>query len=331
MSHRILFYGLGPIGLRAAELAKSRNDLQIVAAVDIDPAMVGMDLGDLLGLESTMGVEVTDDAITAVAESRPDLIVHCTSSWLQKVEIELLACLEAGVSLVSSTEELLWPWLSNPEIAERLDKAALASGAAILGTGVNPGFIMDSLPLFASSVCWEVRKADCRRTLDAAQRRMPFQRKVGVGLDLEEFNAKADTGAFGHVGLRESIALLGAGLGFKLDTIEQGVEPIVAKSEVRVGDRVIPEGKVLGLRNTGTGVCRGETLVTMDFQAYFGCESPMDEVILDSSPPMHLQIPGGAHGDLATAAMLINAGVRLLETGPGLKTMLQIPLPRVGA
>lgn len=330
MSHRTLFYGLGPIGLKAAELAKNRSDLEIVAAVDVDPTLVGKDLGNLLGLDP-LGVEVTDDSITAVAMTRPDLIVHCTSSWLPRVETELLSCLEAGVNIVSSTEELLWPCLSHPEIADRLDKAALASGAAILGTGVNPGFIMDSLPLFASSVCWAVRKAECRRTLDAAQRRIPFQNKVGVGLDLEEFEAKAATGAFGHIGLRESIALLGAGLGFELDKIEQAVEPIVAEHDVTVGDRTLGTGKVLGLRNTGTGSSAGETVISMDFQAYFGCEAPMDEVILDSDPPMHLQIPGGTHGDLATAAMLINAGVRLLETGPGLKTMLQIPLPRVGA
>jgi hypothetical protein len=331
MSHRILFYGLGPIGLRAAKLAHDRKDLDIVAALDIDPAKVGEDLGVLMGLDQCIGVEVQDDAIACIHDVRPDLIVHCTSSWLPKVETQLLACLEAGVNLVSSTEELLWPWLSHPEIAERLDKAALSSGAAILGTGVNPGFVMDSLPIFASSVCWDVRKVDCRRSLDASQRRIPFQTKVGVGLDLEDFQSKAATGAFGHVGLRESIALLGAGLGFNLDMIDQGVEPILAKSEIRIGEQVVPEGKVLGLRNTGTGSTKGETLVKMDFQAYFGCENPMDEMILDSDPPIHLQIPGGTHGDLATAAMLINAGVRLLETGAGLKTMLQIPLPRVGS
>ena len=330
MSHRILFYGLGPIGLRAAQLAHDRKDLEIVAAVDIDPAKVGKDLGDLLGLDTQMGIEVSDDAIGCVQQARPDLIVHCTSSWLPKVETQLLACLEAGVNLVSSTEELLWPWLSHPEIADRLDKAARASGAAILGTGVNPGFVMDSLPLFASSVCWSVRKVECRRTLDAGQRRIPFQRKVGVGLTLDEFETKAATGAFGHVGLRESIALLGAGLGFELDAIDQGLEPILAKKETRVGEQVVPEGRVLGLRNTGTGSNKGENLITMDFQAWFGCDAPVDEMILDSDPPMHLRIPGGTHGDFATAAMLINAGVRLLETGAGLKTMLQIPLPRVG-
>ncbi len=189
---------------------------------------------------------------------------------------------------------------------------------------------MDSLPLFASSVCWEVRKVECRRALDAGQRRIPFQNKVGVGLALDEFESKAATGAFGHVGLAESIAMLGAGLGFEIDTIDQGVEPIIAKTTVTVGEQVVPEGRVLGLRNTGTGSSKGETLISMDFQAYFGCENPMDEMILDSDPPMHLQIPGGTHGDLATAAMLINAGVRLLETGAGLKTMLQVPLPRVG-
>ena len=149
---RVVSVGLGPIGMAAAKLALTKSSLQVVGAVDPDPNKAGQDLGQLLGQEPN-GVMISSDAGKLYSELRPDVILHCTSSFLPRVKDQLIQALDAGVNIVSSTEELLMPFHSDPDLARALDKKAKEVNATILGTGVNPGYAMDFLAVVASAVC----------------------------------------------------------------------------------------------------------------------------------------------------------------------------------
>jgi 4-hydroxy-tetrahydrodipicolinate reductase len=256
---RVVSFGLGPIGVRAARLALTRKDLDLVGAIDADPTKIGLDLGELFDPREHIGVRVEGD-LAALDRLRPDVVLHCTSSFLPRVESQLLACCERGIDVVSSTEELLLPEAKHPELAARLQAAATAGGATLLGTGVNPGFAMDFLALVASAATDSVERVRCVRVVDAASRRLPLQQKVGAGLTAAEFAARQQTGTFGHIGMRESVALLDRALGFGIDGYDESLTPVIASQARRTPFLTVPAGHVAGIRNVGRGR-RGDRVV----------------------------------------------------------------------
>lgn len=326
---RIVSFGLGPIGIRAAALIAQKSSLELVGAIDIDPALAGKDLGAVVDAAGAAGVRIDSDARRVLEETKPDCVVHCTSSFIPNVREQLEVIIDCGANIITSTEEMLWPTLQQPEMTAELDARAKARGVSVLGTGVNPGFVMDTLPAFASSVCYDVRHVTCRRYVDATTRRLPFQKKIGAGMDEGEFRSLAQAGKLGHIGLRESIALLGAALGFDLDTIEQDGRPILATATKKTEYLEVPAGRVAGIHNTGFGAKNGKKLVEMDLRMHVGCEDPHDAFVFDSTPPFELRIPGGTSGDFATAAILVNGIQSVVAAAPGVRAMLDVAPPHL--
>lgn len=326
---RIVSFGLGPIGMRAAALTAAKQGLQLVGAIDVAPELAGKDLGAMIDSPGAAGIIIDADARKVLAATKPDCVVHCTSSFIPNVREQLEAIIDAGSNVITSTEEMLWPELQQPEIAAALDERAKSNGVSILGTGVNPGFVMDTLPVFASAVCYDVRHVACRRFVDATSRRLPFQKKIGAGMAEAEFRELAAAGRLGHIGLRESIAMLGSALGFDLDTIEQDVQPIIAETDLRTEFLEVRTGQVAGIHNTGFGAKNGKKLVEMDLRMYVGCKDPHDAFVFDSTPSFELRIPGGTSGDFATAAILVNGIQSVVAAAPGLRTMLEVAPPHL--
>jgi 4-hydroxy-tetrahydrodipicolinate reductase len=189
---RVIHFGLGPIGCGIVRVVAARPDYQIVGAIDIDPAKAGKDLGEIVGLARKLGVKVSGDAAKAL-KTKAEVVVHCTGSYLAKVEPQLSAIMRANHNVVSTCEELAEPW-SHGAVAKRIDGLAKKSKVAILGTGINPGFMMDTLPLTLTSICQQVKGVRVSRIVDAAGRREPLQRKIGTGLSVEDFNRKRGEG-----------------------------------------------------------------------------------------------------------------------------------------
>ncbi len=326
---RVVSFGLGPIGLAAARLALQKKSIQLVGAIDVAPEKIGKDLADLLDLSSPTGVVVEGDAEAALRRLKPDAILHCTSSFMPVVRDQLLLAARCGANVVSSTEELLIPDFQHPAIARELDEAARAGGVAILGTGVNPGFAMDFAAVVASAVTYDVKSCKCIRVVDAATRRLPLQRKVGAGLSTAEFQKEMATGRFGHIGMRESVALLARGLGLAVDRIEHTVEPVMAAEDHKTPFLTVKEGQVAGIRNHGYGYSGKNLLLHLDLSMYVGAPDPRDEILLDSTPPVHLKFVGGIAGDQATAAILVNNLHGIVAAPKGLRTVLDVAPPRV--
>jgi 4-hydroxy-tetrahydrodipicolinate reductase len=326
---RVVSFGLGPIGLAAARLALQKQTVQLVGAIDVDPRKAGADLGDLLELGRRTGIVVEGDAEAALRRLQPDALLHCTSSFLPVVEDQLLLAARCGVDVVSSTEELLVPDLQHADRARALDAAAKQAGVTILGTGVNPGFAMDFCAVVASAVTFDVAGVRCIRVVDAGTRRLPLQRKVGAGLSVAEFEQQLATGRFGHIGMRESVALVARALGLGVDRIEQTVEPVLATETRQTPFLTVGKGQVAGIRNHGHGRNGPRTLVHLDLSMYVGAPDPRDEVILDSTPPIQLKFLGGIAGDQATAAILVNNLHGVAAAAPGLRTVLEVAPPRL--
>jgi 2,4-diaminopentanoate dehydrogenase len=329
---RVLQFGLGPIGLLTARAVLERpHAVELVAAVDIDPGKIGRDVGDLLGLDRPTGVIVSGDASRALRESRPDAVLHTTSSFLARAADQIELCVEAGAHVVSSSEELAFPFHRHPEIAERLDRLARQRGVVVVGTGVNPGFAMDALALTATGTCTAVHSVRVERVVDAGRRRQPLQLKVGAGITEAEFAERRAGGTFGHIGLVESLRLIAAGLGWTLDRVEEVLEPVVSPREVRTPFLTVSAGSVAGIHHAARGFAASgddRPAITLDLKMYVGAEDPRDAILIDGDPPIDLVVRGGIFGDTATAGALVNA-LGLVKIAPaGLRTVADLPLPR---
>jgi len=306
----VAHYGLGPIGLGIAGLVVERGH-RIVAAVDIDPQKAGKDLGTLLGRDP-LGVTVTDDSSTALA-SRAQVVLHSTQSHLAQVTPQVLGCIDAGACVISTCEELAFPWHHHAADARRIDKAAKARGVTVVGVGVNPGFVMDLLPIVLTAPCREVRALRVTRVVDAGRRRLPLQRKIGAGLDRAAFERGVAEGRIGHVGLAESVAMIADAMGWLLESITEQIEPVLEGPAVR------------GLHQVASGLRGGRPVITLDLTMAVGAPNPRDAVTIEGEPPITMEVTGGIHGDVATCAIAVNAIPRVLAAPPGLTTVHGLP------
>ncbi len=326
---RLVQLGLGPIGLGAARVVlKKAPALHLVGAIDVDSEKAGRDLAELIDLPEETGVVVSTDTDDVLREARPDVVLHTTSSFLPAVADQLETCLAAGVHVISSTEELAYPFDRYPELADRLDRAARASGRVLLGTGVNPGFAMDTLALAATAPCAQVYAVHVERVVDAGRRRLPLQRKVGAGLTEATFREKAESGGFGHIGLVESLRLLAAGLGWNIEAVNELLEPVLAEHEVTTPFLTVGVGEVAGIHHRVEGRVNGHATLTLDLKMYVGADNARDAVQVDGDPPIDLVVRGGIFGDTATCALLVNMAPLVMEAQPGLRTMADMPVPR---
>jgi hypothetical protein len=324
---RVVLYGLGPIGAGIARVVASRTDMQIVGGIDVDPPKGGVDVGEVIGLDRSLDVSVSADAAATLRTTRPDVAIHATGSYLAQVAPQLRQILQAGVSVVSTCEELSFPLEASSELAKELDRLAQAHDVALLGTGINPGFAMDTLPLALSAVSQQIESVRVLRIQDAAQRRVPLQKKVGAGLSVAEFNARVEAGTVRHIGLPESVHALAGGLHWKVDRIDDQIEPVVAERDTRSSEGPeIPKGFVLGVRQVTTGVVDDQAKIVLELQMYIGAPEPHDHIVVEGVPRIDVSVNEGTHGDLATAAILVNAIASLLRVEPGLRVMADLPL-----
>jgi 4-hydroxy-tetrahydrodipicolinate reductase len=301
--------------------------MRIAGAVDLDPAKLGEDVGTVADLGRRLRIPVTGDLKASLSKVKPDIVVLCTSSSLKAVWPQIEVVLEARRPIVSTTEELAYPWRTSRRLAGAIDRLARRSRVAVLGTGVNPGFVMDALPIVLTGVCERVERIAVSRVQDARVRRLPFQQKIGAGLTVHEFDARVAAGSVRHVGLTESIAMIAAALGWKLDRITDEIAPRLADAPVASEWLSVPAGRVCGLIQDGTGYRKGEAIVRLHMEAYLGAPESYESVEITGHPNVTMRIPGGVHGDIATASVVVNSIPKVLAAPPGLHTMLSLPIP----
>ena len=325
MAIPVVCFGLGPIGLRVARLALARPGVQIVGAVDVDPQKIGRDLGELLG-GTAIGVTVSADAAAILNAARPEVALHATSSSLARVTPQLLAITSAGVNVVSTCEELAYPWTAQPQLAAELDAAARRAGITLLGTGINPGYAMDALPLMLTAPCATIDAVRALRVVDAGKRRGPLQHKIGAGMTSAAFEAGVRTGTIRHVGLPESLHMLATSLGWHLDRTEDTIAPVLAEQPISTEFVVIEPGQVAGVQQIAHGFIGEREVLRLELRMYVGAPDPQDSIEIDGDPPVRTTIAGGLHGDVATAALVVNAIPSVIRAGPGLASMAEVPL-----
>jgi 2,4-diaminopentanoate dehydrogenase len=318
---KIVQVGMGPIGCSVARLAARKQNLEIVAAIDPFHPGVGKDIGELAEMGMKLGVPLSKDYDSVLGKTQPQVALHTTLSSLKEVYSQLETLIKAKVNIVSSCEELSYPFKKEPKLSAKIEKMAQENKVTVLGTGVNPGFLMDAWPLFMTGVCADVKEIKASRIQEASTRRIPFQKKIGAGKTKEEFNNLVAEGTLRHVGLAESVAMIAAGLHWELDDITESIEPIICDREVKSNYITVKPGQAAGVRQIGCGKKNGKTLITLTFEASIGAGESYDAVYITGTPNMEAIIKGGTHGDIATAAIIVNSVPKVYHAQPGLHTM----------
>ena len=327
MPIRVVLVGLGPIGASIARQIVERKGFALVGAVDSDPQKADRDATNVIGLARPLRLKVSRDIDQTLKTAKPDVAVLCTSSSLKAVVAQFEQVLKYRVPIVTTTEEAAYPSRSNRRLFARIDAAAKKARVAVLGTGVNPGFTMDALPIALTAVCERVESIEVLRVQDARIRRLPFQQKIGAGLSREQFARRVEAGTVRHVGFTESIQMIADAVGWRLDRITDEIEPKIADADVASDLLSVTAGQVCGLIQRGAGYVNGDARIRLRLEAYLGAPEAYESVLIEGSPRIQSRIAGGVHGDIATASMAVNSIPAVLDAAPGFRTMRDMRLP----
>jgi len=315
---KVILYGLGPIGISTGKILAQRQSIEIVSAIEIADDKAGKDLGELLGIKAARGITVSKTLGEAKNYGIADVVVHTTSSFVETVFPQLEEIISGGMNCVSSTEELFFPILKAPDATRKIDELAKKYGVTVVGTGVNPGFVMDTLPLFLTGVCERVDEVHIQRRVDASKRRLPLQKKVGATLDADEFYKRVETGTLGHIGLRESLQYLAVNLGWNLDDIEEQVDPVISEKDITTEYFHVKKGQVAGIKHIARGFTNGKAVLSLDLRMYVGAEKSFDRITIGGNPSLEIEVKQGTPGDIATASILANSVSLAMHADPGL-------------
>lgn len=328
MTIRVVQWGLGAMGSGMARLMLAKEGIEIVGAIDRWEGVVGRDLGDVLGVGSTLGVTVTDDPASVLDADKVDCVVIATTSWVKDQFDDLATILRAGINVISIAEEMAAPAAQNPELAAQLDRLARENGVSILGTGVNPGFVLDLLVVLLTAGCHDVRLIEASRVNDLSPYGQTVLSTQGVGLSPEAFQAGLDDGSVvGHVGFPESIWLIDRALGLGVDRVEQTREPIITPTERRTEHVTIPAGHVAGCNHTATAYRGDVPVIRLVHPQQVGPEVTGDTIHIVGTPEVTMTISPEYAGGKATQGIAVNCLPLVVQAAPGLLSMVDLPVP----
>ncbi len=327
---RVAQFGLGPIGLESLRLLARTPWARVVGGVDIDPAKHGQSIDTLTQVPELKDAKVYASLDELMGQATPDVVLHTAGSSVKDTINQISQMVEAGVSVATTCEPMLYPWLTAPHEAMMLDSLAETRRVSVVGTGVNPGFVMDLLPVVVSGVLRHVDRVLVQRVVNASTRRMPLQRKVGSGMDPDRFLELYRQGKAGHAGFRESVALIADAMGWTTDAhaITQDLEPVIATRRIQTPYFTVEAGQTRGLHQVATLRHEDREAVRLDLTMALDEPSPRDRIEIEGDHHLVANIEGGVPGDTATVAAMVNVVPRLLDASPGLRKTTELGAPR---
>jgi hypothetical protein len=331
---RVAVWGTGMMGQGLLDFLLDRpKDVELAGVIVTNPAKDGRTVGELLGRDC--GVRMTLDAASVLA-SRPDVVCICTQSFLSEVTGQIEPAVRAGCNVICIAEKLAYPWASDPEWADRFDALAKEYGVSILGTGINPGFILDALVVMWTSVSLRVDRIEARRVNDLSPFGPTVMKSQGVGTTVQEFERGVEDGSIvGHIGFPESIHLIGRALGWKIDRVEETREPIVTTVERSTPHVTVAAGDVAGCKQIGRGYVDGELKIELIHpqQIHPGMEGvgTGDYIRVIGDPTIDMATSPEVPGGKGTYASTGNYIPLIVDAPAGMLTVVDMPLPRFWA
>ena len=331
---QVAIWGFGAMGSGIAKVLLQKKGVEITGVCDIHPARVGKSIFEILGVErgDRNDVTVIGD-IDLALDPKPDLCILATDSFTKKAYPKICHLIEKGVNVISTAEEMSYPLAQNPELADKMDALARGAGVSVLGTGINPGLMMDLLAICLSGCMTDVESVTCRRVNSLSPFGPAVMEEQGVGLAVDVFNKGVEDGTLaGHVGFAESVGMIADALGWKVDKFEQQMSPIVTSVDRKSPYGFAKAGDVAGVNMTGQGYVDGKVKIDMYHPQQIEPEMEGthtgDYIELKGTPEVNMSIRPEVDGGIGTIAMIVNMIPHVINARPGLKTMLDLPVPR---
>ncbi len=332
---RVAIWGFGAMGSGMAVMLAGKKGVDIVAVCDRHEDRVGKDMYDVIGISrgDRQPVIIGANVEEVITEGCCDVVLCATDSFTKSAFPRLKYCLENKLNVISTAEEMAYPHAQNPDLANELDKIAKANGVSILGTGINPGLIMDLLVVILTGAMTNLESVKAERINSLSPFGHTVMEEQGVGMVVSEFMEKVENGTMaGHVGFAESITMIGDAVGWKVEDIKTQMAPIVTDVDRKSPHGFAAAGHVTGVNMTGQGYVGGEVLIDMYHPQQIEPEQvgvfTGDYITLKGSPEINMAIKPETEGGLGTIAMCVNMIPQIINASPGLKTMLDLPVPR---
>jgi hypothetical protein len=334
---RIILYGVGAMGSNMVRLLQGRPQVLVVGAIDHDKSKICRDLGEVAGLEKNLGIEVRYPPEEVLDNIKADLVLHTTTAFMDEAFEQIMKILERRINIVTICQELFFPLGKNIAKAKEIDKKAQEMGARVTAVGINPGFIMDIVPIVCSVICWKIESIFVRRIVDFSAYGPDEMRHIGANLTPQEFYQGVKKGAIGHIGLLETTAMVAHCLGFQIDELRQTKEPLVTQKARESKFIKISPGKVCGFKQNVAGISKRKKV--LDFRMV-GIVSPDreedgvemgDYTYIYGIPNVDITIKEeiSQKGGLGTAGVAANIIPKLMSSDPGFHTMNTLTLPHI--
>lgn len=329
---RVVQWGLGAMGGGMARLMLQKPGLKLVGGIDGRPDFLGKDLGDVLETGTQLGVTVSNRPEDVLDKAKVDLVILATTSWTKEAFPDLKKIITAGINCITITEEMAAPEAQSPELAKELDELAKQHGVTVLGTGVNPGFVLDFMVAALSGACHQVDRIEASRINDLSPYGPTVMKTQGVGISPEAFKqGVADGSIVGHIGFPESIRMISDALGLGVDRIEESREPIISSVYRETKYVKIQPGMVAGCAHIGIGYRGDKEVVKLIHpqQVHPGLENvdTGDYINIFGKPEVHMAIKPEIPGGIATMGVAVNMIPHVVAATPGMKRMIDLPCP----
>jgi hypothetical protein len=329
---KIVVWGTGQMGTGIIKLVLEKAGMDLVGVISSRKEREGMDIAGVIGKEKPIGLPISTDAAALFARVRPDVVLHATTSRVVDAVGELTTALNAPANVISIAEEMSFPRCGSPELADTIEATAKKNKVSILGTGINPGFVLDLLVIALTGVCFRVDSITARRVNDLSPYGPSVLRTQGVGITPEDFHkGVADGSVVGHFGFPESISMIAKSLGWEIERIEQTREPIISTVERATPFVTIKPGFTAGCKHTGIGYMKGKPVITLihpqQVHPHLADVTTGDYIEITGNPNVSFsgspEIPGG----IGTEALAVNMIPQIIKAAPGLYTMAELPVP----
>lgn len=332
---KVAIWGFGAMGSGIAKVLLGKKGVDIVGVCDIHPARIGKSIYDILGVDQAgrEDVFINPQIEKVVHAGNCDICVIATDSFTKKAFPKIKYVVEQKVNVISTAEEMSYPKAQEPELTEEMNRLAKENGVSILGTGINPGLMMDLLAICLSGCMTDVESVTCRRVNSLSPFGPAVMEEQGVGLAVDVFNKGVEDGTLaGHVGFAESVGMIAEALGWKVDKFEQQMSPIVTSVDRKSPYGFAKAGDVAGVNMTGQGYVDGKVKIDMYHPQQIEPEMEGthtgDYIELKGTPEVNMSIRPEVDGGIGTIAMIVNMIPHVINARPGLKTMLDLPVPR---
>ncbi len=332
---RIAIWGFGAMGSGMAKMILNKQGFDIVGVVDTYEGFVGKSIFSFLNTQNpyTHDVFIERNIDRILLEESVDLVLLATDSFTKKAFPKIKQIIESGVNVISTAEEMAFPMAKEPELSKEMDYLAKKHNATILGTGVNPGMMMDLLAICISGVMSDVENMKISRINSLSPFGPTVMEEQGVGLTKQSFEDKMAHGEIsGHVGFIESTHMIANALGLKVQSFEQNMAPIITSVDRKSKYGFAKANDVAGVDMRSHAILSNQTKIDMIHPQQIEPEmegtQTGDYIQIEGTPAIHLSNVPEVEGGIGTIAICVNMIPHVINAKPGLKTMIDLPVPR---